>query len=197
MSENSSILIQNVLIILSMLFSLTAFIFNYLTNTKRYELAGEYRKEILNWYSTTLHILKKIALFNEKSDQRKEDLLAKLSTQIDVGRFYFPNIQKDDKYGIDKPSAFRGYRNVIIDTLVFYYHIFEKHDSIDQQERLKVLERTFISQVFDQLDPKEYLKQTKKHTNQNFYSTVGYKDFDDRRLIEINDYLKENEPKHK
>ena len=192
MSEKSSMIIQNALIILSMVFSVIAFLYSYYTNTKKYELTGEYRKEILHWYSNTLFILKKIALYKNDSLESKEELMAKLSTQIDIGRFYFPNSEKHDGKGVDKPSAYKGYRNVIIDTLVFYYHLFKQDDSRKQIERFKLLERIFVSQVFDQVDPKQYLNQTKKYTNQAFYSSKGFEDYEDGSLIDIDEYLKQN-----
>ena len=191
MSEKYSMIIQNALIILSMVFSVIAFLYSHYTNTKKYELAREYRKEILNWYRDTLHILKKIELFKNDSRESKEELMAILSTQIDFGRFYFPNIDKGDGKGMTNPSAYRGYRNVILDTLVFYYHLFKKDDLSVHKERFELLERIFTSQVFEQLNPKEYLKQTKRHTNLAFYSSRGFEDYEDRSLIEIDAYLKQ------
>lgn len=190
MSEKFSMIIQNALIILSMVFSVIAFLYSYYTSTKKYELTGEYRKEILNWYGNTLHILKKIALYKNESKESKEELLANLSTQIDIGRFYFPNIDKGDGKGLENPSAFKGYRNVIVDTLVFYYHLFKLDEPSSQSERFRLLERIFISQVFNQINPKEYIELTKKHTNHEFYSSIGFEDFEDKSLIEIDEYLK-------
>ncbi len=61
---------------------------------------------------------------NNVDHDLKMKKLSKLSSLIEQGRFYFPNIDRGDGFGKDKPSAYQGYRNIVLDTLVYLYQIF-------------------------------------------------------------------------
>ena len=176
----------------SLIIAVTAFIYTYISNTKKYELTSQYRKEILNWYSITVEILIRLRNYlNEKNinNDIKNDLLSKLSSQIEIGRFYFPNVDKKDNYGSSKPSAYKGYRNLMLDFLVFSYQIFEKHDANRYSKHAEVLQRHFTSHLFDILDPKQYLKDTKKYTKKLFSKDLCFEDFIDNDPDAIDKYL--------
>jgi hypothetical protein len=80
--------------------------------------------------------------------------------------------EKNDGKVENNPSALRGDLNVIIDTLVFYCHLLKLDNHNSQSERFKLIERIFISQVFNQLNHKEYIELTKKHANMNFITLL-------------------------
>lgn len=40
---------------------------------------------------------------SEQFIQEKNKLLSKLSTAVEIERFYFPNVIKNDEFGKDKP----------------------------------------------------------------------------------------------
>ena len=86
----------------SFVVAVSALIFSYLQSRfRKHEIKRAYYCEVLEWYSKTISILSNLnyclknshAKFAEKRDQ----LLPMLSTQIEIGRFYFPN--KKNGYG--------------------------------------------------------------------------------------------------
>ena len=174
----------------SLLFSVGAFTYAYFTNTKRYELSSGYRAEILKWYSETLLILKKAKTAASEKDKKAIcELSDELSAKIDVGRFYFPNSQRGDGKGERNPSAYQGYRNVVLDTLVHFHFVLNNGSNDEQGHYLNQLTRIYTSQVFDQLNPRKFIKQTNKHTNESFYSEKVI----DENLQEIIAYIEKQQ----
>lgn len=157
----------------SIFISIGVLIYSHYTNTKKYELTKDYRTEILEWYSETIEIVQRLIVETKtgsKDPELKKVLLSKLSSKIEVGRFYFPNVVTGDKFGEKKPLAYRGYRNLVIDFLVFIYRIQEREDSEKYLIHMKSLSRHFTSTIFEILNPRSFVKETKKQTNQ-FFST--------------------------
>lgn len=164
----------------SLVIAFAAFIYSYLTNTKKYELTSQYRTEILSWYSETIEILIRLkieAKDSYKDENLKRELLSNLSAKIELGRFYFPNVDKGDKFGDEKPFAYKGYRNLMLDFLVFSFQVFEKQDAKKYLRHAETLQRHFTSHLFDILDPKTFLKETEKHTNKTFSKELRFEDF--------------------
>jgi hypothetical protein len=58
---------------------------------------------------------------------QRDDQLARLSAMIDKGRLFFPNFSHD-VVGTDKPLAFRGHRQAILDRLVEIYDLIKDLD---------------------------------------------------------------------
>jgi hypothetical protein len=164
----------------SLMIAIAAFAYAYLTNSKKYELSSQYRVEVLKWYEKTIEllVLLRAIVQNHKVDQSlKEEYLAKLSSQIEIGRFYFPNIDKGDGLGFEKPSAYKGYRNLMLEFVVMSYQIFTKQDAYRYVKHAEVLQRHFTSHLFETLDPRQYLKHTKKYTNKVFSKDFCLEDF--------------------
>lgn len=164
----------------SLLIAFSAFIFSYLTNTKKYELTSLYRTGILSWYSETIEILVRLKIEAKgrfKDEDLKKELLSLLSAKIEIGRFYFPNIDKGDKFGEEKPQAYKGYRNLILDFLVFSFQLFERQDADIYIKHADTLQRHFTSSMFELLDPKTFLLETKKCTNKTFSRDLIFEDF--------------------
>lgn len=57
--------------------------------------------------------------------RQRDSLLASLSTEVDLGRLYFPNIPSRN-FGKEKEFAFRGYRPPILDSMMFSYNVLEE-----------------------------------------------------------------------
>ncbi len=151
----------------SLVIAVVAICYSFLSNTKKYELTDTYRKELLSWYETTLSVLIRLRFLMEQgclSHDLKCELLAELSTQIDIGRFYFPNVDRGDSLGSNKPAAFRGHRHVALEFLVFSYDIFLSSNSKDHLIDALKLQRHFTSYIFTILKPSEFNKQVKKNT---------------------------------
>jgi len=164
----------------SLVIAIGVFIYSFITNTKKYELTSQYRSEILIWYSTTIELLIRLRLEAEDNfvnSELKRDLLSKLSAQIEIGRFYFPNLNKGDSFGANKPPAYKGYRNLLLDFLVYSYRIYENKETKNYLKHAEFLQRHFTSHLFETLDPNTFLNETKRHTNKTFSNTLIYEDF--------------------
>ena len=172
----------------SAIIAITAFVYSYLTNTKKYELTSQYRTKILEWYSDTIDVLVKLkfeAKENFINENLKKELLARLSANIEIGRFYFPNIDIKDGHGKNKPEAYKGYRNLMLDFLVFSYWLFEKREAQKYVMLAENLQRHFTSHLFEILDPKTFLKETKKYTTKSFSKELRFEDL----LVKDPDFL--------
>lgn len=176
----------------SLILALTAFIYSYVTNTKKYELTNQYRTELIAWYSETINILIRLkteARSHYKDDNLKRELLSRLSAKIETGRFYFPNIDKGDTFGSEKPLAYRGYRNLMLDFLVFSFQIYEKQDALNYIRHAEVLQKNFTSHMFEILDSNAFLKDTERLTEKTFSKALSFEDFLNKQPDLLNDYL--------
>ena len=144
---------------ISLVFSVIAIIIA--SRSKRYEFSNTYYNEILEWYKETIIILMSLKSNNDSS---KHNLLCNLSAQIEIGRFYFPNKETGDKFGEEKFEAYKGYRNCILDFLVYLYQIYKRTDSQNYIDHIETLQKLFTSYVFINLKPKKHNKHIKKNT---------------------------------
>lgn len=132
---------------------LTAFYSYRQINIAKWQSKMEYINSLRTWVFETLDTLVSIShlLVSENDEidftKRKFLLLDKLSSQIEKGRFYLPNIDKNDGYGKDKQTAYRGYRALTLDFLVLSYKLILSndffHDKRDIQKRLILTKKNF------------------------------------------------------
>lgn len=155
--------IPDYIAIVSIGISIGGGIYAAVTNTKKYELAEQYKRELLKWYEKTISIIMELIAKRQNSD--RDLLLAKLSAQIEIGRFYFPNIIKEDDFGKEKPSAYQGYRHLALDFLVHIYDILKSKNCEQYIEQVLRLERYFTSIVFECIDPNKRKKQLKRYAD--------------------------------
>jgi hypothetical protein len=133
--------------------------------TRKFELTQIRRKEILAWFEEIVEILGQLNLKSVQGNPtKKEVLLNRLSSKIEVGRFLFPNDRSYD-YGKDKPIAYQGSRNIILDCLVYIFDIHKEKDPDEYKEHVKTLQRIFTSFVFEALDPEKHLEDSGENTN--------------------------------
>ncbi len=90
----------------------------------------------------------------------REEVLVKLSTMIDVGRFFFPN-EHAKTVGQHKEGAFRGLRLPAMDRLVEAFNIVKKLKCAEQGPERDVADvlvkkkRAFVTEVQDRLEVRE------------------------------------------
>lgn len=152
----------------STIIAVFALVYSWRSNTKKFELSQQYRLNLLDWYTETTGLLIELRLLvkNDKlDDDRKIKLLSKLSTQIELGRFYFPNIQKGNSIGKHKPAAYQGYRHIALEFLVFSYNLFDHNADKKYLVHAEELQRQFTSCVFKLLQPEEFNKSIRKYTD--------------------------------
>lgn len=147
----------------------------------RYNISNEYIRELLDWHNRVLDVLMRFR--HGDGTRNAEDLrhdLASLSSLIEQGRFYFPNLIKND-YGASKPAAYRGYRNLALDFLVALYDIVNRptYDESDG-DSLAQLQRYFTSIVFQIVRPKDRLNTIKQLTDQYFVKDHSANDIIER-----------------
>jgi hypothetical protein len=144
-------------------------------NTK-YQIANDFSNQLLGWHSEVVEVLIGLNLPpKEISKAQKRDLLVMLSAQIEQGRFFFPNVNSD-KYGIEKPPAYRGYRNIALDFLVASYDLHNRPYTRSVPTQALQLQRLFTSVVFEVVRPSHRLKQIKKITDQYFVKNLSLDD---------------------
>lgn len=171
---------SDIIALVSIVISVIAFLYTYFTNTKKYELLSAYRLEVLSWYGTTIDVLSQLIQLSRSkklTDETRASLLSTLSSQIEKGRFYFPNVDKNDNFGANKPLAFQGYRNIALDFLVFTYNIFKKDDSEKYVKHAIELQKHFTSYIFETIDPNHFIHQTGKITGRTFKTELSFEDY--------------------
>jgi len=135
----------------------------------RYNISNEYIRELLDWHNRVADVLMRFRHLNrpQNSSDFQQDL-ACLSSLIEQGRFYFPNLIQNS-HGSTKLAAYRGYRNLALDVLVGFYDIVShtSHEETDHQS-LTTLQRYFTSTVFQIVRPKDRLDTIKRLTDQHF-----------------------------
>jgi hypothetical protein len=143
----------------------------------------QYEDTIRSWAERTVdvtgHLVELLSEPGEESGFREKSrpLLAVLRSQIDKGRWYFPNILKEKK-GMDKPLAFRGIRQPILDVLVDLFWAVKDADWNHRErvyQRVDDLHRQFVSHILARLDP-----STRDANYQNYVALSA--EFVDRSL---------------
>ena len=161
--------------VISLVVAFAALLYSIISNTKKYELTYQYYQDVVAWHSDVIKVITQLKATNE--EETKRAYLAELSALIETGRFYFPNIDQHDNFGVDKPLAYRGYRNVVLDFLVFEYQLFDREDSNKYIKHAESLQRLFTSYVFQYLDPKKLQKKVKHNTSIQMKNEITINEF--------------------
>ena len=127
--------------------------------------------DILRWTERSIGLLAEaesvVAVYDPAStsaDARAQlrSLRTHLSAVVDSGRMFFPNSRPDSK-GQEKPGAYQGERQWILEVLVGAHAVLAKVDSaadVDRQAtvaRLAEIRREFVSQAQLAIDPRRYM----------------------------------------
>ncbi len=183
----------NIIAGLSLLLSITLGLF-YLRDRRhtKYLVENEYTNNLLQWHGEIVRTLARLRIPNneKRSTQYREDI-ALLSALIEQGRFFFPNIDRADNYGQEKPPAYRGYRNLALDFLVASYNLFNgsESDSSLALEQAQILQRHFTSVVFEIVRPKSRLETIRSLTNRYFVQEKSFKDFLEHHDSSVIEYI--------
>lgn len=156
----------------------------------KYQVENEYTNGLLKWHGEVVMVLLKLRLSHThgKTSQHNEDL-ALLSALIEQGRFFFPNIDRADNFGQEKPPAYRGYRNLSLDFLVASYNLFNGAVSKSAIEQAEILQRHFTSIVFEIVRPKSRLETIRSLTDRYFVQDKSFEDFLEHHDSSVIEYI--------
>lgn len=160
-------------------------IYAIVTNTKKYELTENYRKELLQWYSSVVNLMIKIIHCSEDKNfysprfaEQRTAMLSQLSALTEIGRFYFPNVIKGDNFGAEKPSAYQGYRHINLEFLLHFYYVAASNNCDDNYTSvLWKLERNFTSVIFDMIEPRKRNRDYAKYLAMTIPKDKAIEDF--------------------
>lgn len=144
----------------------------------KFSIASVYTASLLEWHNRVIDLLMR---FKHTSREINDDAyradVSELSSLIEQGRFFFPNIIKGDAFGEEKPVAYQGYRNLALEFLVSSYDLLQEPQTEFIRRELDLLQRHFTSIVFEIVRPKERLDTIKKLTDKYFVKDFSAEDF--------------------
>ena len=132
--------------------------------------------DIIQWSNATIDTISRAELLLRSAHRYletkeylvlRDESLAALSSAVDKGRLYFPNVEADS-YGIEKESAYRGHRQPILDELVAIYDLIKDLDpavssgfpaKLDEFAKRK---RAFVSEAQSEVEPRRRLTFLKR-----------------------------------
>lgn len=172
-------MLANVIAALSLLLSLCLGVF-YLRDRRqsRFSFEREHVRDLLQWHSEIVEILIRLrSAVRQQADAPREADLVRLSAKIECGRFFFPNLDKGDGFGAEKPPAYRGYRNLALDFLVASYNLFCSADAARHLRQAESLQRHFTALIFEVVQPRTRLQRMRSLTDQYFVREESFEDF--------------------
>jgi len=97
---------------------------------------------------------------------KRHELRHKLSTLLDRGKFFLPNVDKD-KHGQHKESAYRGFRSTTLDYVLECQNLVGELNYKNQQpnillrQKIVDMKKKFVSALSDELDPQQFEREIK------------------------------------
>ncbi|WP_457096842.1 hypothetical protein [Lysobacter sp. P5_B9] len=144
----------------------------------KFSIASSYTTELLDWHNRVIDLLMRFKhISREASDDGYRADVSALSSLIEQGRFFFPNILKGDAFGDEKPAAYRGYRNLALEFLVSSYNLLHEPQTEFNRRELDLLQKHFTSIVFEIVRPKDRLETIKNLTDRYFVKDYSVEDF--------------------
>lgn len=162
-------------IVTTIIIALIGGIYGIVTNTKKFELSEQYKNELLTWYGKVIFVITKLQ--GNCVDNEREEALCQLSALIDIGRFYFPNIDKGDGLGKNQPCAHQGYRHVALDFLVLIYQMGDEKNITRCRDKIEYMKRHFTSIVFQIVSPNNRIKKIKQYAKITMPQSMSIEDF--------------------
>jgi hypothetical protein len=155
----------------------------------KYQIANEYASQLLTWHGQVVNVLIELNVTPADLDgTKKKGLLLTLSSLIEQGRFYFPNL-KSEEFGGEKPPAYRGYRNVALDFLVASYNLHHKPYSEKSSRQAHYLQRLFTSVVFEVVRPLERLQEIREITDRYFVKNLSVEDLENTEQLDAVEHM--------
>lgn len=169
-------IITNIIAGIALLVAILTFIYTWKMNTKKYELSETLRREILDWYDRCIFVLvllRKSLETGQINDEKYLKLNATLYSLTELGRFYFPNYNRNKGKGIRNSEAYKGNRPLLIDLLIESYKItsLQSKELLNNKDyfisELKKYQKGFTSELFVLIDPDSYIARHTKNTKLN------------------------------
>ncbi len=122
----------------------------------------------LDWGNAAIETLVRSAMFARTRHMQSNDggflankanLMVALSTLVDRGRMFFPNLNPDKK-GAEKEGAYRGHRPPILDAVMWTFHELEAMtreggpSGDDSAAYIEECRRLLVSELQAHLDPR-------------------------------------------
>lgn len=175
--------LQIIAIAISIIVPTIGGLYAIITNTKKFELRENYYRELLLWYKITNETVVRIItsidnneFYTDDFSRERNELISKLSSLIEEGRFYFPNIIRKDDFGWEKPFAYQGYRHIVLEFLVFIYDEIAVFNNTNT-ERIEKARREFTSFVFKTINPRKRIGEYAKYSNINCPNDMAIEEY--------------------
>ena len=152
----------------------------YLRDRKRaaFDLATRHTDALRSWHVDVVVVLVRLrSLDRAHTDAGHVQDCALLSALIEQGRFFFPNIDRGDGFGSEKPPAYRGYRNLALDFLVASFNLMQRPAGDRRGVDAAQLQRYFTSIVVEVVSPVERLREIREQTDRYFTQQKSFEDF--------------------
>jgi len=135
----------------------------------------------IDWGNAAIDTLARAAMFARTRQLQANDggflankanLLVALSTLVDRGRMFFPNLNPDKK-GAEKEGAYRGHRPPVLDALMWTYHELEAltreggPSSDDSAAYIDECRRLLVSELQSYLDPRRKDEVVERYDDQD------------------------------
>ncbi len=135
----------------------------------------------LDWGNAAIDTLARAAMFARTRQLQTNDggflankanLMVALSTLVDRGRMFFPNLNPDKK-GAEKEGAYRGHRPPVLDALMWTYHELEAltreggPSSDDSAAYIDECRRLLVSELQSYLDPRRKDEVVERYDDQD------------------------------
>lgn len=140
-----------------------------------------------DWGNSAIDTLARCAMFARTRHMQTNDggflankanLLVALSTLVDRGRLFFPNLNPDKK-GAEKEGAYRGHRPPILDALMWTFHELEAltreggPSSDDSAAFIDECRRLLVSELQAYLDPRRKDEIVERYDDQDDDDRAG------------------------
>jgi len=135
----------------------------------------------LDWGNGAIDTLARAAMFARTRHLQANDgaflankanLMVALSTLVDRGRMFFPNLNPDKK-GAEKEGAYRGHRPPVLDALMWAYHELEAMtreggpSGDDSAAFFDECRRLLVSELQSYLDPRRKDEVVERYDDQD------------------------------
>jgi hypothetical protein len=135
----------------------------------------------LDWGNAAIDTMARCAMFARTRHMQANDggflankanLMVALSTLVDRGRLFFPNLNPDKK-GAEKEGAYRGHRPPILDALMWTYHELEaltREGGVSAEDSAAFMDecrRLLVSELQAYLDPRRKDEIVERYDDQD------------------------------
>lgn len=156
-----------------------------------FETVAEWRRDLREWANEVIDVVSQAAYVCGDLDSQAirsrsidsasvppvdlEQTLAcrhRLSSLIDRGRFFLPNIRKMD-HGFHKPPAYRGLRHPALDPLVAAERVLSLGTTgrfNDRKDALVAMRREFVSSMHHLLDPEAHNREVARMVQEGSFT---------------------------